>query len=294
MGNTEREKARRIMARIAREMNRAHYVHGAKGARPGQKDGAPIRPNSVTLEMITDLNNPSFFAATCTPSTKKDSEGNEILVNGKPIGDKHVCAGIYLGVGGTIASPTDKIMIDYLKSQELSDTAKCWTKAGLTPRRIQGSKEKNNSIVWGESCDGWRHFDCIGLVEYSLQFVYVNDPKPVGGEIWQFASPNNVLGAKKITDTTDIMEGDLVSKLDNGSYHHIGIIYFDNKQAKIAQANETSVGVTINTIYDPAPSDWSGGRWRLPDALLKPDSEVSEEIPSNGWQSSTRIKFKIV
>ncbi len=290
MGNTEREKARRIMARIAREMNRAHYVHGAKGARPGQKDGAPIRPNSVTLEMITDPNNPSFFAATCTPSFKKDSEGNEILVNGKPVGDKHVCAGIYLGMGGTIASPTDKIMIDYLKSQELSDTAKCWTKAGLTPRRIQGSREKNNSIVWGESCDGWRHFDCIGLVEYSLQFVYARGT--VGGEIWQFASPNNVLGAKHITDTNDVMEGDLVSKFDDGKYHHIGIIYFDNGQSKIAQANETSVGVTIKDVYDSA--SWSGGRWRLPDSLLKPDSEVSEEIPSNGWQSSTQIKFKIV
>ena len=64
------------------------------------------------------------------------------MVNGKTIGDKHVCAGIYLGVGGMTASPTDKIMIDYLKSQELSDTVKCWTKAGLTPRRIQGSREK--------------------------------------------------------------------------------------------------------------------------------------------------------
>lgn len=289
MEKTEREKARRIMARVAREMNRAHYVHGAKGARPGQKDGAAIRPNSVLFEMITDPNNPSFFAATCTPSFKTDKEGKQILVNGKPVGDKHVCAGSYLGMGGTITTPTDQIMIDYLKSQDLSDTAKCWTKAGLTPRRIQGSKEKNNSIVWGESCDGWRHFDCIGLVEFSVQFVYARGT--VGGEIWQFASPQNVLGAKRITDIADIMEGDLVSKFDDGKYHHIGMVYFDNGQPKIAQANETSIGVTINTVYDQA--SWNGGRWRLPDGLLKPDHEVSEDIPSNAWQSSTQIKFKI-
>ena len=71
MGNTEREKARRIMARIAREMNRAHYVHGAKGTRPGQKDGAPIRHNSVMLEMITDPNNPSFLPLLAHPALKK-------------------------------------------------------------------------------------------------------------------------------------------------------------------------------------------------------------------------------
>ena len=190
---------------------------------------------------------------------------------------------MYEALGGTQASDNDVILKNYLAQQDPKNPAKCWTKAGFTPRRLAGSHDKKNTgrIVWGESCDGWRHFDCIGLVEFAVQQAV---KITIGGEIWQFASPKNVLHAKQIHDDRDIMNGDLVSQVNSdGTYHHIGVIYLvEGGGAMIAQAVETSMGVTVGTTYNR--SSWSGGRWRLPDSLLKPDSEISEEIPDSKYR----------
>jgi hypothetical protein len=74
----------------------------------------------------------------------------------------------------------DQNLKDYLAQQDPKVPGRCFTKAGLTPRRLAGSRDKTNTgrIVWGQNCDGWRHFDCIGLVVFALQDVL---KKPLQG-----------------------------------------------------------------------------------------------------------------
>jgi hypothetical protein len=64
-----------------------------------------------------------------------------------------------------------------------------------------------------------------------------------------------------------------------GKYEHIGVLYKEGAIAYVAQAAETSKGVTVGTVYDPA--SWSGGCWRWSDDLLKEDAEVNDDIPDN-------------
>ena len=38
--------------------------------------------------------------------------------------------------------------------------------AGFTPASTSGALGFGGKVVWGESCHGVRHFDCVGLVSY--------------------------------------------------------------------------------------------------------------------------------
>jgi hypothetical protein len=280
MADTARKRARWKIGATAREMDGAHYVNGAKGARPNKKDGAAVRPNTVALEMVTALDRLAFFAASVALQ-KTDK------VTTKTSPDKHVCGGIYDTIGGLLVSDADAILRKYLGEQNPKSPADCWTKGGLTPRRLAGSRDTKNTgrVVWGESCDGWRHFDCIGLVEFAVQQVV---KRTIGGEIYQFASPKNVLGATRVSDDKDVRDGDLVSQVDqDGKYHHIGVIYLEGGTPLVAQAAQTSVGVTTGTAYDKVK--WSGGRWRLPDGLLMADGEVSDDIPDNRYRPTVPL-----
>lgn len=256
--------ARKTMAQIAVSMVGQHYVRGAKGARPGQRDGARVRPGSVKLERSTDARNPAFLAGS-------------IWVEGST----YICGGIY-SVVGRVVPDHDKHTREYLASQTPKEPGRCFTEAGLTPRRIRGEKAKPHVIAWAESCDGWRHFDCIGLVEFAVDFV---TPRMYGGEIYQWASPSNVLNAVQMDEYEDpVMDGDLVSRVDKGNYHHIGMLYLSGGRAFVAQAEDTNIGVTNGKPYYSA--SWSGGRWRLPDSMLFPDEEVKANLPSTDcWPS---------
>jgi hypothetical protein len=140
--------------------------------------------------------------------------------------------------------------------------------------------------VWGQNCDGWRHFDCIGLVVYALQNVL---KKPLQRrEIDALAGPNSPYRLKQINGVQELLDGDMVSmKNPDGSFHHIGVLYKEGAIAYVAQAAETSKGVTTGTVYDPA--DWNGGCWRWPDDLLKPDDEVKDDIPDNDCKPTVSI-----
>jgi hypothetical protein len=231
-----------------------------------------LRPNGVKLEKEVGLQNLAFFAASYT------------------IEDRNVCGGRYTALdGGLLVSEKDQILTDYLAQQDPKDPGSCFTKAGLTPRRLAGSRDKKNSgrIVWGQNCDGWRHFDCIGLVVFALQDAL---QKPLQGrDIVQLAGPKSPYRLLKISGVEDLLDGDLVSQIDakTGKYHHIGVLYKEGAIAYVAQAAETSKGVTIGTVYDP--DSWTGGCWRWPDSLLKPDTEVNDDIPDNGCKPTVSI-----
>lgn len=257
----KRLKARRKMGEIVSSMMGQHYLRGAKGDRPNQADGASVRRGFVKLQISNDPKTPAFLAASTVVEASK-----------------YICGGRYSKVG-RIVTDADLHTKRYLVAQNPKDPGRCYTEGCMTPRRIQGAKSSPHALAWGESCDGWRHFDCIGLIEFAVDWV---TPKVYGGEIWQWASPaaQGIIGSVRMDETYDpVMDGDLVSRVRKGSdYHHIGMLYLDHGKAYVAQAEDTNVGVTTGKPYKS--SDWSAGRYRLPDSILYLDEEVDEDYPS--------------
>ena len=207
------------------------------------------------------MSDPAFFAASFTVD-----------------GGTWVCGGRSTKVGRS-ASPADSTLARYLGAQDPKNPGKCYTAAGLTPRRARKGADHPGSLVWGECCDGWRHFDCIGLVDFSLWKV---SPKPGAlRSVAQWASPNNTVKAVRMKKEDPVLDGDLVSVNDKGNYHHIGLIYMYNGKPLVVQAIDTDIGVR-DTDYDPA--QWTGGRWRLPDSFFFADDAVGDDYPDTTYQ----------
>ena len=151
--SANQQDLRMRVIRLAESMVGSHYLWGAAGACPGQSNGSPGRPGSVRLiENRFDPANPYVNAASCS------------------VTDYHVCSGRYREVNGTVVQPTDPNLRTFLSSIEREPPTTWRSPNGLWPRKMQGSTV-TTQIVWGESCVGVRHFDCVGFVNYCLSMV---------------------------------------------------------------------------------------------------------------------------
>jgi len=271
-GGWGKSLARQLFAAIACSVAGHHYLKGAKGARPNLKDGAFCRPGNVTLSKEKSLDKLAFYAATAAfDNTPKPTDDDP---NPTKTTLTYVCGGNYARIGNSAFVPgTD--LANYLKDQVPSDPGRCYTRAGQTPRRVQEGG-KSSPYVWGQSCDGWRHFDCLGLVDFAI-WKMRNGQDANTRSVVQWASPSNQVGAKRMGIDDDPLDGDLVAVGD----HHIGIIYLAQGKPYVVQAEQTSQGVTLATPYDAA--NWTGGRWRLPDSLfIEDDAAASVDLPDTG------------
>ena len=111
-----------------------------------------------------------------------------------------------------------------------------------------------NRIVYGEACEGHRHFDCSGLVH----FVYNQAGFPL--------VRTTVAGYTEMD--TDIVQADLqLGDLCYRGTHHIGIYVGGNQ---ITHA----VGHNMGVITTPLDASWDGfGR------LLPPTAEIPTQSP---------------
>jgi len=119
------------------------------------------------------------------------------------------------------------------------------------------------AVVWGESCQGHRHFDCVGLVNYCYAQHWYQ--ASFGGDIVAFKNPN--MGTTPITNDKDLMDADIIIPKAGG---HIAMIYNGGNGSnggpiwKIVQAEETVVGLTNTALFDPGKWD----RYRMNSAYL--------------------------
>ena len=123
-------------------------------------------------------------------------------------------------------------------------------------------------IVWGESCLGKRHFDCIGFVNYCIGKVWWRTEKFAVDINALFDSPTTY-GFVIVNDPTDILNADLVTHRNKKGtgWQHIGMVYLDeSKQAKVVQASESYEGVTKGQVYEAG--EW-GRRIRLLDDMIR-------------------------
>lgn len=201
--------------RLAESLVGSHYLWGAAGASPGQSNGSPGRPGAVFMvQNRFDPANPSVNAASCN------------------VTDYHVCSGRFREVHGTVVPSTDSGLRSFLSSIERVPPTAWRSPNGLWPRKMQGSTVPTQ-IVWGESCLGVRHFDCVGFINYCLSMVLHQN---IQASIAQY-----------IRDTTTVETGQQVLAADiltRGSSH----IGFATGDGFAIHASESARGVIKSPI----------------------------------------------
>jgi hypothetical protein len=174
---------------IAKHLVGCHYLMGAAGARPDQQNGMPGRRGSVYMY---------------DPSRHKGATPDDLMhsVATCDILKFHTCAGRAWKLnppGVMIADPRTKLTEEQL-AKETED---------LSYRTVykQGVRK---GIILAERCEGIRHFDCIGFINYCLSIA-------MGGDVqWGISgtkgSKNNGYAnqMKTITDKNDDQPGDIL------------------------------------------------------------------------------------
>jgi hypothetical protein len=145
----------------------------------------------------------------------------------------HVCAGRYQTVdGGRVAKGTDADLKDFLAQIAAQQPASWVSPNGLWPRMMEG-KTVTKQIVWGESCADIRHFDCVGLVNYSLSLAL---NRPIQDSIDGYNRHT-----RNVTTDPHVLPADILTR----GTSHIGLAMGDGR---VVHASGTARGVVIDPI----------------------------------------------
>lgn len=217
MADTDSATQSRRQAVVARaRLNIAcHYVWGAAGNVPGQSDGAWYRPAAARMhDLVLDprgdrrypnLHQPIMYAAWCRVDGDKVCAGRTMVAEVKT-----------LAKGDTLnMTPPDPSLYSWPR-----------------PSGVINAPTK----VYGESCFGVRHFDCIGFVNYCISVAH----KPV----W-FSIPNCINQTQEVP-LTDTWAGDILTIGES----HIGIA---TGNGMAVHARSTEWGVCETAV--------AGGGW---------------------------------
>lgn len=243
------ELGQRVIA-IARGLVGSHYINGAYGATPGSNDGCPCRPGWIAL--IADENH-------LKPERNANKQAN-LAVNAATMTIKTycVCAGNYAlpGSGGSTTTESAPDLVAYLNSLKGVQPSSWPNYNGrLTPRRTFGPGQNGGDgggrLVWGQSCKGIRHFDCVGFISYCY---WKASGAVVQLDIGAWRRPG---GGKQVFDLkagerpTALMDGDILIKQD----HHIGFV---SAAGTIIEAQDSHLGVCSAPGFKlAAPGTWT-------------------------------------
>jgi hypothetical protein len=251
--NTKAEIRKAIVDLARSFVSDAHYLWGTAGNVPDQANGNPgggkVKAASLRAASL-DVN---------------EQDRNKVL---------GVCMAVQPNFDGynTCAGRSSRyINADlnaYLEARKADIAAgrndqKLWPGAppkNLHPRKchFRGTIQNSGQVVWGESCVGVRHFDCVGLVNYCFaQHWYKPD---FGLDIAAFRNSNQ--GTAQVTSANDRMDADILIKTDNT---HIAMLYKNDDAWRVVQAADTKTGLSDTEPFDPAAWD----RFRMNGAYLR-------------------------
>ncbi|MBK9129760.1 MAG: hypothetical protein IPM13_18545 [Phycisphaerales bacterium] len=239
----------RIAAEALSHVGHAHYLSGAAGNTPGNADGARFKRDKAVIAKADY----SAKTAQVLAAMTSIAAGSQ------------VCA----GSSARLSAKPAESMTDFLaraKAAAHLPLAQQPTSNGLTPRRwIFRGKVKTATPVWGESCLGKRHFDCMGLVNYCVDKVWAGKTA-FGVDLGALMDKPGYYGATTVPATAEVLDGDIVGKQDKGVWHHIALLHKTANGVFVIQAAESDVGVTGGQKYVPA--EWQR-RVRIQDGYLK-------------------------
>jgi hypothetical protein len=167
-----------------------------------------------------------------------------------------VCAGNYATFPGgrqtTDNAPDLTAYLDSLKGTPPSSWQNYY--GSFTPRRAfglgQNGGDGHGKLVWGQSCKGIRHFDCVGFISYCY---WKATGSVVQLDISAWRRPG---GGKQVFDLSDkkpsaLMDGDILIKAD----HHIGYV---SAAGTIIEAQDSHLGVRSTPGFTlAAPGTWT-------------------------------------
>ncbi len=224
----------------------SHYLWGTAGHTPNNADGAKYKPFVVAKLKADSLNQQKPFIKTAYTVV-----GNQTFT----------CA----GCSRIYSQPAIEETKSYLNGGESPRPEWLSPRVYVFGDKPQSIGRANNGIVWGETCDDIKHFDCIGFVNYCISLFTPKHPK-FGTSIIEYMTRPANYGCIEVSDKRDILNADIIGQQGKkGDWHHIGMVYLDGSVAKVIQAEESPAGITSDHLYNP--SNWTK-RIRLMDIML--------------------------
>lgn len=136
---------------LARKQVGAHYLWGGRGEIPGQGTACSLPGRNVRMA-------PDSF----------DPQAPAVRTAFHPL-FRATCAGRWGNKsGGRPFMPRDADLIGYLEQQKFKPPERVQDYFGFTPRKVSGGNYTDQALVWGEPCDGKRHFDCVGFLNWIM------------------------------------------------------------------------------------------------------------------------------
>jgi hypothetical protein len=250
---------------LAREQarNGAHYLWGAAGNTPGESDGATYRPSHAQLHR----NLPDLDGAAVGKSGVLAPILFSAWVNSSDQG-KLACAGrcaisevqalplaLTITIKDALAlklkSLTSAQLDEFKKNRGDSDAFR-WPR----PNGSLGAGG-HHSTVWGESCVGVRHFDCIGLVNFCLSAVLMR--------VWHY-------GIQSFTMPAHAKASGFIEVKGLGSAEPCDIVTVGSDHIGIVSERRTAIEA-MDGAHGVLERDISVGHWtqiwRLPKSTWK-------------------------
>ena len=208
---------RKLLILVARSQIGAHYLRGGHGRIPGD-EGLQLLPN-------------------------KDET---VILNKKPLE-----WGTYFTAKNSLRICSGKHGDDYVKSRENGDghnPAHLANPEGYRWQRVVYFDNMNP--LWGESCVGKRHFDCIDLIKWCLWKV-----NPCFMQRMDEKKYKSIKSLKKLLepvgngtlDTNDLCAGDILIRKNNG---HIAFAVGDGQRVIHAEWEKSGVVETSLQTWD--------------------------------------------
>jgi hypothetical protein len=231
-----------------------HYLEGTAGNTPGSADGNPGGGKIAAAVLL-----PPSLDRTSMEQRKAISVCTAVQYGAKGY---NTCA----GRSGVNTGDLEAYLREAEKARAAGKDQRQWPGYGplqLHPRRyfLKNTIQEGGKIVWGESCAGHKHFDCVGLVNYCLA-----EHTPHAGWCWEISqymdgTAGGVTIVPKVSpktkelDSDSVMNADLVGRKKEAGWVHIGMLYRVDGKIYVVQTGDTKYGVTAGEIYDP--SKWS-------------------------------------
>lgn len=267
MADDDVEKTKQRLIDKVREQVKlgAHYLWSTAGNTPGNKDGAWYRPEKAQLHPdvpdLDEFNNGNRNGA----ATKYNIHTPMIFTAFANTSDFGLLAcggraGVFNGplaladMNANISKALDlkwKSLTDDQIEELMENATEPYTYRWPRPNSSLNNNSLHHSTIWGESCVGSRHFDCIGFVNWALSTVL---NKPIQYGIGNFL-------AKAVGTPVPISKAEACDIVTIGG-EHIGWVTENNT---VIEAKDIVSGVVESPL--------SASRWtqcfRLPNSMWK-------------------------
>jgi hypothetical protein len=233
----------------------AHYLWSAEGQMPN--DGGTVSFAEVKLD-VSALELTTFCAATVTyKNTVYVCTGrfrHPGLANWPPPEKKPILKGQKISADST--DPKIQGLVAFINQYANNKGAQVGWGLKLTPRRVRGNdvtdyqdgKDLDDAVVWGEGCDGTRHFDCGGFVRWVANDVCKTSIAGIKEEVID-KKGNDPPRGELVPEDEVLLPGDILVYKGHIAFALGGETYKKGLGFRIVQAESACYGVNSGKTH---------------------------------------------